>query len=126
VNFRTFRVAPGRCSGTTGRRSGGAAESAGYRHIAGETLSYFHQRAREEATSRAAARAAATAARSAVSSGSSSRHTVESDATEPEQVPLVGQHGDVGDALRTVRDRNGEVDQHPPRVVHRPRPTQMP
>jgi predicted extracellular nuclease len=28
-------------------RSGGQAESAGYRHIAGETLSYFHQRALE-------------------------------------------------------------------------------
>src|SRR5207247_48352 len=29
-------------------RSGGQYESAGYRDIAGETLAYFHQRAREE------------------------------------------------------------------------------
>ena len=28
-------------------RSGGQAESAGYRHIAGETLAYFHQRVLE-------------------------------------------------------------------------------
>jgi predicted extracellular nuclease len=49
VNFRTAR---GRTWAVFGNhwpsRSGGAFESAGYRHIAGETLSYFHQRAREE------------------------------------------------------------------------------
>ena len=49
VNFRTHR---GRTWAVFGNhwpaRSGGAFESAGYRHIAGETLSYFHQRAREE------------------------------------------------------------------------------
>jgi hypothetical protein len=49
VNFRTNR---GRTWTVFGNHwpscSGGAAESAGYRHIAGETLAYFHQRAREE------------------------------------------------------------------------------
>ncbi|ROO86111.1 hypothetical protein EDD29_3674 [Actinocorallia herbida] len=49
VNFRTRR---GRTWAVFGNhwpsRSGGAAESAGYRHIAGETLSYFHQRTLEE------------------------------------------------------------------------------
>lgn len=49
VNFRTAR---GRTWTVFGNhwpsRSGGAAESAGYRDIAGETLSFFHQRAREE------------------------------------------------------------------------------
>jgi len=48
VNFRTHR---GRTWAVFGNhwpsRSGGAFESSGYRHIAGETLSYFHQRARE-------------------------------------------------------------------------------
>jgi predicted extracellular nuclease len=46
VNFRT--VAGGRTWAVFGNhwpsRSGGEAESAGYRHVAGETLSYFHQR----------------------------------------------------------------------------------
>jgi Endonuclease/Exonuclease/phosphatase family len=48
VNFRTHR---GRTWAVFGNhwpsRSGGAFESSGYRHIAGETLSYFHQRARQ-------------------------------------------------------------------------------
>lgn len=48
VNFRTRQ---GRTWTVFGNhwpsRSGGAFESSGYRHIAGETLSYFHQRARE-------------------------------------------------------------------------------
>jgi hypothetical protein len=48
VNFRTHR---GRSWTVFGNhwpsRSGGVFESAGYRHIAGETLSYFHQRARD-------------------------------------------------------------------------------
>jgi hypothetical protein len=48
VNFRTHQ---GRTWAVFGNhwpsRSGGAAESAGYRAIAGETLAYFHQRARE-------------------------------------------------------------------------------
>jgi hypothetical protein len=49
VNLRTRR---GRTWAVFGNhwpsRSGGAAASAGYRHIAGETLSFFHQRVREE------------------------------------------------------------------------------
>ncbi|GAA3386347.1 endonuclease/exonuclease/phosphatase family protein [Cryptosporangium minutisporangium] len=49
VNFRT--VAGGRTWAVFGNhwpsRSGGQAESAGYRAIAGETLSYFHQRVLE-------------------------------------------------------------------------------
>jgi predicted extracellular nuclease len=49
VNFRTAR---GRTWAVFGNhwpsRSGGAFESSGYRHIAGETLSFFHQRALEE------------------------------------------------------------------------------
>ena len=49
VNFRTRA---GRTWAVFGNhwpsRSGGAAESAGFRHIAGETLAYFHQRAQEE------------------------------------------------------------------------------
>lgn len=48
VNFRTDR---GRTFAVFGNhwpsRSGGQAESAGYRHIAGETLAYFHQRVLE-------------------------------------------------------------------------------
>ncbi|MGY1617390.1 endonuclease/exonuclease/phosphatase family protein [Geodermatophilus sp. SYSU D00691] len=48
VNFRTRT---GRTWTVFGNhwpsRSGGQFESAGYRHIAGETLAYFHQRARE-------------------------------------------------------------------------------
>jgi predicted extracellular nuclease len=48
VNFRTHT---GRSWTVFGNhwpsRSGGQFESAGYRHIAGETLAYFHQRARE-------------------------------------------------------------------------------
>jgi hypothetical protein len=48
VNFATHR---GRTWALFGNhwpsRSGGQFESVGYRHIAGETLSYFHQRARE-------------------------------------------------------------------------------
>jgi hypothetical protein len=49
VNFRTQR---GRTWTLLGNhwpsRSGGAFESSGYRHIAGETLAFFHQRALEE------------------------------------------------------------------------------
>lgn len=48
VNFRTHR---GRTWSVFGNhwpsRSGGAFESSGYRQIAGETLSFFHERARE-------------------------------------------------------------------------------
>ena len=48
VNFRTHE---GRTWAVFGNhwpsRSGGQFESAGYRHIAGETLGYFHQRALE-------------------------------------------------------------------------------
>lgn len=48
VNFKTHK---GRSWSVFGNhwpsRSGGQFESAGYRHIAGETLSYFHQRALE-------------------------------------------------------------------------------
>ena len=49
VNFQTIHG--GRTWGVFGNhwpsRSGGQFESAGYRHIAGETLGYFHQRALE-------------------------------------------------------------------------------
>ena len=38
--------------------------------------------------------------------------------------PAGRQHGDVGDALRTVGDRDRQIDQHPPRIMHRPRPAQ--
>lgn len=48
VNFRTHRDRTWTVFGNHWpSRSGGAFESSGYRHIAGETLSYFHQRARE-------------------------------------------------------------------------------
>jgi endonuclease/exonuclease/phosphatase family metal-dependent hydrolase len=49
VNFRTHRSRTWAVFGNHWPSlSGGAFESSGYRHIAGETLSYFHQRAREE------------------------------------------------------------------------------
>jgi hypothetical protein len=48
VNFQTHRARTWSVFGNHWpSRSGGQHESAGYRHIAGETLSYFHQRARE-------------------------------------------------------------------------------
>ena len=77
-----------------------------------------------QATSRAAARAAATAASSGSSSWSSSRQHGRVRRHRPEQTRLVGQHGDVGDALRAVGDRDRQIDQHPPRIMHRPRPAQ--
>jgi len=45
-----------------------------------------------------------------------------------EQAGLIGQHGDVGDALRTDRDRDRDrqIDQHPPRIVRSSRPSQAP
>ena len=48
VNFKTHRARTWSIFGNHWpSRSGGQFESAGYRHIAGETLSYFHQRVRE-------------------------------------------------------------------------------
>ena len=35
----------------------------------------------------------------------------------PEQRPLIGESGDVGDALRTVGDRDRQINQHPPGIV---------
>ncbi|WP_422664859.1 endonuclease/exonuclease/phosphatase family protein, partial [Acrocarpospora corrugata] len=49
VNFRTQRNRTWTVFGNHWpSRSGGASESSGYRHIAGETLAFFHQRALEE------------------------------------------------------------------------------
>ena len=39
----------------------------------------------------------------------------------PEQRGLIGQHRDVGDRRRAIGDRDRHVDQHPTRIVARPR-----
>jgi hypothetical protein len=41
----------------------------------------------------------------------------------PEQGRLVGQDRDVADRLGAVGDRHRQIDQHPPRIMPRPRPT---
>ena len=42
----------------------------------------------------------------------------------PEQLGLIGQHRNVGDRGRAIGDRDGQIHQHPPRIMTRSRPAQ--
>ena len=75
------------------------------------------------ATSRARARAAATAASSGVAESVQQPPTGGVRGHRPEQGGLVGQDRDVADRLGAVGDRHRQIDQHPPRIMPRPRPT---
>jgi hypothetical protein len=64
--------------------------------------------------------ARATAPSATASRQSSSRQQVESDATDPNKLGLIGEHRDRGDRGGAVGNRDGHVDQYPPRIVPRP------
>ena len=81
--------------------------------------------ARSHTRARTAARAALIAANAAGASTASvsiSRDTVGSEATCPNTAGLGPDLGDIGQAVPTDRDRDRQIQQHLPRVVHGQRP----
>ena len=78
-----------------------------------------------QARSRAAAPRRADRCPLPAPSAYNSRVAVESDATEPEQVGLIGERTEIGEAVTAVDQHRRQIDQHPARIVRRAAAMQM-